>query len=289
VFKKCVLAMATITAALAASVSAHAFTLLQGWEGGPVWGALWDSSLNTPATTPLTWTAGDADDGVWYRMYFNGRIDDSGAALDGLAASVTYRLTSVSADGKDWTFDYAVLNASNGSVTASNIRSFSFDVSPTDVAPNAVKGKKSNPTPPPAGPYLVDAHLIGPIGVFEYADLARNVAMNAGSSVGEQDICIKSGNTNTCHGGGNIGPKNGQVYGGSFMLSFSGQPNYVSFTDPMVRFNAIQINGRGDYSGTGIPYAWVPEPATWALMFLGVAGVGMSLRAQRRRLELRRV
>ena len=35
-------------------------------------------------------------------------------------------------------------------------------------------------------------------------------------------------------------------------------------------------------SGTGVPYAWVPEPATWALMIMGFTGMGAALRHRRR-------
>jgi hypothetical protein len=134
---------------------------------------------------------------------------------------------------------------------------------------------------------LIGANVLGPIGLSEYAGLGLNKAMNAGaqnylnSSV--QDICIKSGNLNTCHGGGNIGPTIGQTYAGDFILKFNQAPQFVAFTDPMVRFNAIQKNGAGDYSGTGVPYAWVPEPATWTMMILGFGAVGSMVRGQRRR------
>lgn len=254
---------------------AQAFTLLTGWSGGPVYGDPWTPSLNTPSTSPLRWQATDAVDNVWFRVYFNGRIDDSGSTLNGLAASITFQLTEVTNGGKDWKFEYDVFNASNNDflngvqnvVTQANIRSFSFDVFPSDNDPSAT-------------PRLTGATLVG---LNDYDSLIRNKSMNAGADLtsNKQDICIKSGQTNNCHGGGNIGPKIGDTWSGAFVLNFNAAPDFVSFTDPMVRFNAIQINGSGDYSGTGVPYAWVPEPGAWALMILGFGAAGAMLRRRR--------
>jgi hypothetical protein len=264
----------------AASTSAQAFSLLTGWSGGPIWADAWTSSQNTTATTPLRWVSSDAVDDVWFRVYFNGRNDESANNLKGLAASLTFTLTDVTNGGKDWTFGYELLNASNNQflnnvqniVTASNVRSFSFDVFHTD----------DN-----SATRLTGASLVGPIGLNEYDGLGQNLAMNAMAqnflNSSTQDICIKSANLNTCHGGGSTGPGNGQSYSGAFQLHFNAAPAFVAFTDPMVRFNAIQKNGYGDYSGIGIPYAWVPEPATWAMMILGFGAVGSMVRTQRRR------
>ncbi len=54
-------------------------------------------------------------------------------------------------------------------------------------------------------------------------------------------------------------------------IVFGGVANYVVFDD--VTFG----------SGTPVINGGVPEPATWAMMLLGVAGIGASLRGSRRR------
>lgn len=256
----CALALTVIAA------PAHAWTL-QNWSGSPtghVWGAPWTASTNTIAASPLRWAPEDAR--VWYRVYFEGRTSDyAGPTLPGLAASLFFRLSEVGNAGKAWTFDYEVQNASNalhgGLVTASRVSSFSFDVNPDETSASLLPG-----------------------GFF--TTVARDVSMNAGATVGVQDICIKSGQGNNCNGGGGTGVQLGRTGYGAFRLNFAKAPTELVFTDPMVRFQSLNFNRPGrsgitGSSGTGVPVAWVPEPATWMMMIIGFGGVGAILRRRR--------
>lgn len=255
-------------ASIAIASPAQAWTLVN-WSGSPtgqVWGAPWTSDINTIANSPLRWTA--ADSHVWYEVFFEGRTDayTAGATLPGLAASLIFTLESVTNGGKSWTFDYALTNASNNQngnlVTASRVSTFSFDVNPDEKSANLLPG-----------------------GFF--TTLARDVSMNAGSTVGVQDICVKSGQGNNCNGGGGTGILLGQTGTGAFQLNYLTAPSELVFTDPMVRYQSLNFNRPGGgsvtgSSGTGVPVAWVPEPATWALMIMGFGGIGAVLRRTRR-------
>jgi hypothetical protein len=256
----CALAIASLAAA-----PSHAWTLID-WSGSPtgsVWGAPWTASLNTVANSPLRWSPDEEN--LWFRVYFEGRTDGYADGLPGLAADVRFELEDVSDAGKTWTFSYEVHNASNAlngnQVLASRVSSFSFDVNPDETSASALPG-----------------------GFF--TTLARDVSMNAGAAVGVQDICVKSGQVNNCNGGGGTGVALGQTGVGAFVLNFATAPGELVFTDPAVRFQSLDYR-RPDgsvvsgASGTGFAVAWVPEPASWALMILGFAAAGAMLRRRR--------
>ncbi len=48
------------------------------------------------------------------------------------------------------------------------------------------------------------------------------------------------------------------------------------------QYTANMASGGGNISGTASIYAAVPEPATWGLMLIGFAGIGMAMRRRRR-------
>ena len=73
--------------------------------------------------------------------------------------------------------------------------------------------------------------------------------------------------------GGNTGfVGNGEVHG---VLQFQGTFTSLSFTDTSENWHGLTV-GIGNVAG-------VPEPATWAMLLVGVFGVGAMLRASRRR------
>jgi hypothetical protein len=253
------------------------------WSGDPsghIWGAPWTPSLNTIANSPIRWDPGDAAAQVYYQIFYEGRTDayTAGATLPGLAASVILTLDEVGNAGKQWTFDYAIYNASNhlngNLVTDSRVTSLSMDVDPDETSATLLSGGF-------------------------WTSLARDINLTAGSNANVQDICIKSGNTSNCNGGGGAGQgiELGQTGGGAFVLNFANAPTEVVFTDILVRFQGIDFTyptsttRRGvttysytnvvDASGTGIAVAWVPEPGAWALMILGFGGVGALMRRRR--------
>jgi hypothetical protein len=258
---KSIATAATLAVTAVAASPADAWTLINwsGSPGVPVWGEPWPNPT-TISNSPLRWT--QESENVWYRVYFEGRTDSHPNGLPGLASSLLFRLNDISADGLSWTFGYELVNASNdvgaNLVTSSRVSSFSFDVDPDEAA-----------------------RALTPGGFFTV--IQSDVNMQAGSTVGVQDICIKSTTQTNCQGNGGTGVWQGQTGSGGFILSFTTAPTQLVFTDPMVRYQSISRQDiGGDFSGTGIPVAWVPEPSTWAMMIIGFGGAGAVLRRRRR-------
>lgn len=242
--------VAAIAMVFGVAAPAHAWTLID-WNGGEVWGADWTS------TTALTFNASSAmaDSHPWFTIYFDGITDDYQnhlVPLPGLAATVTYSLSTVSTDKKKWTFDYEVYNASIAPV-ASRVSIVGFDV-----GPNMKSGVAS--------------------GLFTKVK-SGNVPM-----VGNREVCLTTGNN--CSGGGNGGLTRGETGGGSFTLTFAAPTDTFTITNPFVRYQSLDFPGKNGSSGIGLPVAYVPEPAAWAMMLVGFFSIGGALRLQRRRATL---
>ena len=78
---------------------------------------------------------------------------------------------------------------------------------------------------------------------------------------------------------------NGQADGfnGTFELTFAGGTSSISLDNWVDRYASLnQLAGSPSGEGTPVP-GGVPEPATWAMMLLGFAGVGMAMRRNRGR------
>lgn len=254
VFGKFSQVIAPVVAAIAmvfgVAAPAHAWTLVD-WNGGQVWGEAW-----TPSTG-LTWNASDADvgNGVWYRIYFDGITDDyhhGNDELPGLAATVLYRLTDVNDAKTTWTFDYEVTNASIAPVQ-SRVSIVGFDA-----GPNILSGTST--------------------GLFTKVK-SGNVPM-----IGNREVCLTT--KNNCSGGGSAGVMRGETAGGEFTLTFAASTNTFTLTNPFVRYQSLDFPGKNGSSGVGLPVAWVPEPATWAMMLVGFFSIGGALRLQRCRATL---
>ena len=90
------------------------------------------------------------------------------------------------------------------------------------------------------------------------------------------DACAGPSGNNTCDAA------NGQAdfFSGNFTLTFSGSPSSITLDNFVDRYASLsQIGG---VSGEGTPVRGVPEPASWALMLLGFAGVGVAMRRSRK-------
>ena len=106
-------------------------------------------------------------------------------------------------------------------------------------------------------------------GLFDTVTFGNNFP----NGLKNREICVHVGN---CLGGNEgvtaaMGPMMG-----SLILNYTGSGlNQITLDNFAVRYISTGINGQG--SGTGIQNA-VPEPSTWMLMLLGMAGVGFTMR-----------
>lgn len=267
---------------------------LVDWNGGQVWGAEWTKS------TKLTWDINGVD--AWYRVYFEGYSEDymnGNQVLPGLASSVLYKLTDISADKMSWTFDYVVENASGQWVDESQVAEIAFDVS----------GKKNGASKEFKGAVIIDGEYrtVGH-GDFDptnnyLVDDDFDVCLTTKGSFGRNQATNTSSN---CDPGTNAGPEIGEFADGTFKLKFKSGIDTLSLYNPIVAYENVEFdvptskssktgsyyyghqhyNGCGhdhDTSGYGLPGAYVPEPATWAMMIVGFGAAGSLVRTQRRR------
>ena len=101
------------------------------------------------------------------------------------------------------------------------------------------------------------------------------------------DACGTSGNTG---GGGNhcdAANNQGDLFSGTFQLTFAGGTSSISLDNFVDRYASLtQLNGTSGEGipvpGTPTPRGAVPEPATWALMLLGFGGIGMTMSRRRK-------
>lgn len=287
------IAFAAMSLALAAAAPARA----EDWElvdfnGGEVWGAEWTSA------TKLTWGLDGVD--AWYRIYFDGydeSYQNGNTVLPGLASTVLYKLTDISADKKSWTFDYMVENVSDQWVTESQVSEIAFDV----------KGQKSGTTKQFNGATIIDG-VYRTVGKGDFdptnnylVDDDFDVCLTTKGSFGRNQATNTSSN---CDPGSNVGPQLGNSSEGTFKLTFKYGIDSLSLYNPIVAYDNVEYDvptlkttkggsyyyGHQHYSGCGhssgaaygTPEAYVPEPSTWALMLMGFGGAGALVRARRR-------
>lgn len=270
---------------------------LVDWNGTQVWGAEW-----TPSTK-LTWGLDSAD--LWYRVYFGGYVEDyqnGNTPLPGLASTVLYKLTDISADKKSWTFDYVVENASTQWVDESRVAAIGFDVN----------GKKNGSTKQFNGAVIIDGEYrtVGH-GDFDptnsyLVDDDFDVCLTTKGSFGRNQSTNTSSN---CDPGTNAGPELGEAVDGTFKLTFKYGIDTLSLFNPIVAYEGVEFDvptnqsarggsyydskygyghqhspgcGHDQSGGYGLPTAFVPEPATWAMMLIGFGASGAMLRTRRR-------
>jgi hypothetical protein len=177
-------------------------------------------------------------------------ISFGGPAGTTATADLFLKLTGVDLATGDYTFDYRFTNT-NASV--SNLVNFGFTTSPSLLGITNASGMAFylNPKNFPGG-YTVNA-CAGP-----------------------------SGNNNCDAASGQ-----GDLFQGSFTLDFANNTSSITlanFVDRYASLCELKVPGSNDCpSGEGTPVRGsVPEPATWAMMLLGFAGVGVAMRRSRK-------
>ncbi len=180
-----------------------------------------------------------------FTVNFNG-IENG--VIAGLTSSL--KLTFAGTSGNNYLFDYVLPNSSTSPTTSSAVTAFGFNIDP-----NAL---------------LASSSVNGTYGVVSSGQVSQGYNL---------ELCFKIGQNNNCAGSpGNQGVDMGGSGSGTITLGFSSLPSSLTLSDYMVRYQAV--NGSGSAIGLQVPA--VPEPATWAMMLLGFAGIGMSVRGSRK-------
>ena len=113
--------------------------------------------------------------------------------------------------------------------------------------------------------------------------------VNVSGGIGQIDFCNSAGAS--CNGGSSNGINPGVTATGTFTLDFADNAtSTIVLSDYFVRYQ--EINGPGVRGQSGVGFgsdlvinpvvAAVPEPATWAMMLLGFAGIGTMAYRKRR-------
>lgn len=216
--------------------------------------------LATPSNAQLTSTGTDtatintASSGGSITLDFNGNV--GGTIVPGLTSELTLTLLGISQTGGTTVLDFGY-SLANTSTVVSRTSGFAFDTSPLLTSGAIVDG-----------------------GLFNTLNLGGNYP----NGIGTVDLCLLSnpGSGGSCAGGSNGGVLNGSSGTGEFTLTFADTPATINLSDFAVRYQSIVGVTAGD-SGTGTPIPRpVPEPATWAMMILGFAGIGWTVGRRRK-------
>jgi hypothetical protein len=221
------------------------------------------ATLMTSATVsalPVTITEASAP----VVLNFNGFYNSSMIVIPGLAGRVTlsnfdFNSTTLSGNpATTVTFNYSISNTSQSPVLTSRISNFAFDTTPTILAsaPNSITG------------------------VF---DTVR-VNANQPNGIGTVETCFTDAN---CPGGGSGGVTIGNTGGGTATLYYGGLINSFTIDNAFVRYQSVSCTAgspcSGSASGTVTGGAAVPEPSSYALMSLGIAGLAFAARYNRKK------
>ena len=164
----------------------------------------------------------------------------------GTTESSTLQLTLQSFTGGVATYQYVFTNSAP---SLGNLVGFAFSTDP-----------------------LLQSVTDGTLGSYTALDFYKDINSNyPGGFV--IDACATSGN--------NCQAANGQAdqFGGTFALNFGAGTTSYTLSGFVARYASLtQLNG-GSGEGTWTPP--VPEPGTWAMMLLGFAGIGMTVRRRR--------
>ena len=171
-------------------------------------------------------------------------ISFGGPAGTTASADLFLMLTGANSSTGAYSFSY---NFTNTNPSISDLVNFGFTTTPTLLSINGVTGTMAftvNPNNFPGG-YTVSACAWPASG------------QNCDSANGQADS-----------------------FAGTFTLNFGANSGPITLNNFVDRYASLsQIGG---VSGEGTPVRGVPEPASWALMLLGFAGVGVAMRRSRK-------
>jgi hypothetical protein len=220
-------------------------------------------ALATPAAAQLvqtgtgTATVTTAGTGGTATFFFDGNV--GGTTITGLSSELilTYLGATPNTPAGDTTLNFSFTLLDTGSV-GSRVSGFGFNSSPAPISGDQLSGLFNQ--------LLISGNFPNGIGTIDVCLLA-----NPGGGGGAG-----------CGGGSSGGVVNGQTTNntGLFSLVYNDSPATINLSGFHTRYQSI-VGVNGGTSGTGSPVPGVPEPATWAMMMLGFAGIGMTLRRRR--------
>jgi hypothetical protein len=204
----------------------------------------------TTADGTSSLAVGDSSD-----VTFNGIGGNPVITIPGLASDLllTYLGMTTVAGNTVFNFTYALSNSST--LTGARVSSFGFNVTPN------VGGASAT-------------------GDFDTASLNTNYPVGFGTV----NVCFYDGPGGTCTGNGN-GVVIGDAANGTLALTMNGLINDIALSDFVDRYQGFNYQGIQSAIGTSIT-SGVPEPATWAMMILGIGLAGAAMRRKRSALAL---
>ena len=218
-------------------------------------------SLSAPAmavsqiSTPVSIDASKL--GTSFKVVYNGYSTELLKSY--LKAESIFKLTSVSADKKTWTFGIVeYTNLTTLPATQARLAAFGFDTVGATISSATISGAGS-----------IDKAILN--GSFPQINQNLNVCFSPGNN------CASAGN-----GGLNIGAS--LPAGGSFVLKFASAVQTIHLDHFTVRYNAIVGTGtEPSASGEAVAVTVTPfpEPGVWVEMIIGFGLVGAATRRKR--------
>jgi hypothetical protein len=207
--------------------------------------------------TPFAVTSGSS-----LSLDFNGFYESSPIVIPGLSGVVNlsnFDFTSAIVNGQQATrvtLSYEIINNSTSPVLTSRISNFAFDTTPT----------------------LLSTTFNQVTGVFNTIEIEANQP----NGIGTVEICFTAQN---CPGGGSGGVTMGNTGTGTATLYFGGTIDSISIDNAVLRYQSVTCTPGSPCSGSASgaltdgnddpPGGDVPEPSTYVMMSLGIAGIAI--------------